>query len=189
MDEARPVILIVDDTPENIDVLVGLLRDRYTIKVATDGPRALALATAAPTPDLVLLDIMMPGMDGFEVCRQFKAREVLEDIPIIFISALSETMDKVKAFSVGGVDYVTKPFQSEEVEARIDTHLTLQRLRRELEARNRQLQEQYDQLHELEELRDNLVHMVIHDMRSPLMGLCGLLQLLQMQASDALDEI
>jgi len=123
----------------------------------------------------------MPEMDGYDVCQHLKQDENLREIPVIFISALTETMDKVKAFTVGGVDYVTKPFQFEEVQARVETHLKLRR-------QSLELQEKYEQLRQLEELRDNLVHMIVHDMRSPLTVVSGYLELLMMQAAEKLDE-
>ena len=110
----------------------------------------------------------------------------LKDIPILFISALDETTDKIKAFAAGGVDYVTKPFQFEEVEARVQTHLKLRRLQTELGRQNILLQESCDQLKKLEELQDNLTHMVVHDMRSPLMGVMGNLELLEMDSEKKL---
>jgi signal transduction histidine kinase len=124
---------------------------------------------------------MMPEMDGYEVCERLKADEKLREIPVIFISALNETMDKVKAFGVGGVDYVTKPFQFEEVDARVSTHLELQRQRRKLK-------ENYEQLRRLEELRDNLVHMIVHDLRSPLTGISGFLDLALVLEKETLTE-
>jgi signal transduction histidine kinase len=133
------------------------------------GKLALQAAKNDP-PDLILLDIMMPEMDGYEVCERLKADEKLREVSVIFISALNETMDKVRAFGAGGVDYVTKPFQFEEVNARVSTHLELQRQRRKLK-------ENFEQLRRLEEMRDNLVHMIVHDLRSPLMGISGFLDL------------
>jgi CheY-like chemotaxis protein len=132
-------ILIVDDTPTNLDLLCAMLRDRgYRVRVATSGMRALA-AVHAERPDLLLLDVNMPGMNGYEVCRQLKADEALRGIPVIFISALDEVVDKVRAFEAGGADYVTKPFQFGEVLARIDNQLRIQRLQRDLEQRNTEL--------------------------------------------------
>jgi CheY-like chemotaxis protein len=134
-----PDILIVDDTPANLDLLCGMLRDRgYRVRVATSGPRALA-AVRAECPDLMLLDVNMPGMSGYDVCRQLKSDDALRAIPVIFISALDEVVDKVRAFESGGADYVTKPFQFGEVLARIDNQLRIQRLQRELEERNAEL--------------------------------------------------
>src|ERR1700761_6126208 len=124
----KPRILIVDDTPANLTLLSDLLLQRgYEVAVATNGPRALALAEAK-TPDLVMLDVTMPEMSGFEVCRALKANEVTRSIPVLFLSALDEVGDKVAAFRAGGVDYVTKPFAVEEVMARLETQLRLARL-------------------------------------------------------------
>ena len=134
-------ILIVDDTAANLQVLAGMLEERgYVTRPVTSGKMALQAAQNDP-PDLVLLDITMPDMDGYEVCTRMKADEKLKDIPVIFISALHETLDKVKGFSVGGLDYVTKPFQFEEVQARVETHLKLRRLQLQLEEQNRLLME------------------------------------------------
>ena len=126
-------ILIVDDIPANLRLLAGILADKqYMVRPVPDGARALAAAKGNP-PDLILLDIMMPNMSGYEVCEQLKADEKTRDIPVIFVSAQSEIMDKVKAFSLGGVDYITKPYQAEEVLARVETHMTLRNLQKRLE--------------------------------------------------------
>ena len=155
-----PNILIVDDTPANVLLLVRMLTERgYKPRPVLSGKLALQ-AAHMEKPDLILLDINMPEMNGYEVCVQLKADAALKKIPVIFISALSETIDKVKAFRVGGVDYVTKPFQFEEVYARVQTHL---------------------QLHRLEKLRDDLTHMVIHDLRNPLAVIFIFLDLLERQ--------
>jgi putative two-component system response regulator len=138
-------ILIVDDTPENLRVLLELLKQQgYKARAVPNGRLALQAAANEP-PDLILLDIMMPEMDGYEVCRCLKRDEKLREIPVIFLSALGETLDKVRAFDVGGVDYITKPFQIEEVRARVETHLRLRRLQVQLEMHNRQLQERVDE--------------------------------------------
>ncbi|OGV55340.1 MAG: hypothetical protein A2X45_15695 [Lentisphaerae bacterium GWF2_50_93] len=182
-----PNILIVDDMPANVLLLEKMLAERgYKARPVPSGKLALQ-AARDEAPDLILLDINMHEMNGYEVCGHLKADEALKGIPVIFISALDGKIDKVKAFSVGGVDYVTKPFQFEEVEARIHTHLKLRRLQIELEMRNLQLQENYDQLRKLEDLRDNLTHMVVHDMRSPLTGIIGNMELLEMYAGKKLD--
>jgi len=134
-------VLLVDDTPANLQVLGGMLKEQGCIvRPVPSGKLAIRFAAADP-PDIILLDIMMPEMDGYEVCRRLKETEGLKNIPIIFISALNETIDKVKAFSAGGVDYITKPFQFEEVQARVKTHLNMRRLQIELENQNRQLSE------------------------------------------------
>ena len=138
-DSKKPKILIVDDTPENIQVLMGTLKDAYAIVAAINGEKALKLAAADPPPDLILLDIMMPDMDGFEVCRRLKADPGSRDIPVIFLSALDDTVNKVKGFSLGAVDYISKPFQPEEVTVRVDTHLTIHQLKQNLDEKNKEL--------------------------------------------------
>ena len=139
--EADPeTIMIVDDTPANLKLLTEMLQGQgCRVLALPDGAKALAAAARRP-PDLILLDITMPEMDGFEVCGRLKADPALRDIPVIFISALTETADKVKAFSTGGVDYVTKPFQFEEVHARVRTHLRLRALQLELNRQNQHLE-------------------------------------------------
>ncbi|MGA2222206.1 MAG: hybrid sensor histidine kinase/response regulator [Verrucomicrobiia bacterium] len=185
--QKTPDILIVDDTPANLQLLTEMLKKHgYRVRPVPSGKLAIQ-AVQNEKPDLILLDINMPEMNGYEVCEHFKADEALKEIPVLFISALDETIDKIKAFAAGGVDYVTKPFQFEEVEARVQTHLKLRRLQIELESRNRQLQENYDQLRKLEDLRDNLTHMIVHDMRSPLMGITGYLEMLEMDAGKKLN--
>jgi K+-sensing histidine kinase KdpD len=157
-------IMVVDDTPENLTLLQDMLRNHgYQVFALPNGQMALKAVTKNP-PDLILLDIRMPGLNGYEVCERLKADKQTADIPIIFLSALHDADDKIKAFQAGGVDYITKPFHSEEVEARVRTHL--------------QLRESYRQLKELEDLRDNLVHMVVHDMRAPLSNIGVYLDLL-----------
>lgn len=172
-------ILVVDDNPANLQVLNGMLKERgCKVRLVTSGPLALR-AAEHDAPDLILLDINMPEMDGYEVCRRLKELDELKGIPVIFLSALTETGDKVTAFEAGGVDYITKPFQFEEVEARIDLQLKLRRMQCEVDSQNKRLEASYDRLHELEGLRDNLVHMIVHDMRSPLGAISTSLQLLK----------
>lgn len=135
-------ILAIDDTPENLALLSQMLTEKgYKVRSVTKGSTALRGAKAAP-PDLILLDVKMPEMNGYEVCQELKADHRTRNIPIIFISALGDVFDKVKAFQAGGVDYITKPFQVEEVLARLDTHLTIRNLQIQLEAQNRQLQQE-----------------------------------------------
>ena len=134
----RKLILIVDDTPTNIAVISGLLKDSFRTKVATNGEKALVLAAAADKPDLILLDVMMPGMDGLEVCRRLKANLTTSDIPVIFLTAKADAADEEKGFKTGGVDYIHKPFSGPIVMARIRTQLALQlALSEAREARNR----------------------------------------------------
>ncbi|CAK0762761.1 putative two-component system response regulator [Gammaproteobacteria bacterium] len=138
-------IVIVDDNPNNLHVLSGMLQQHgYRVRPALDGEVAIRSILSFP-PNLVLLDVRMPGIDGYEVCRRLKSNALVKDIPIIFISALQDMADKVAAFQAGGVDYITKPFQLEEVLARVHTHLNLYRLQRNLEdmvdTRTRELQQ------------------------------------------------
>jgi class 3 adenylate cyclase len=126
-------ILVVDDTPENIDVLKGLLQDDYRVKVALNGAKALKIAQSDSPPDLILLDVMMPEMDGFEVCERLKADEKTKDIPVIFITAKHEIEDEVRGLSTGAVDFIPKPISPPIVEARVKTHLQLIQTRKTLE--------------------------------------------------------
>ena len=134
-------ILVVDDTPTNVSVLLEVLgRAGHKVLVARDGESALEQASYAH-PELVLLDVMMPGLDGFETCRRLKREPSTAQIPVIFMTALSEVHDKVRAFEAGAADYVSKPFQHEEVLARVQAHLALARLRRELAEANASLEQ------------------------------------------------
>jgi signal transduction histidine kinase len=170
-------ILVVDDTPANLRLLESMLRERgHRVRSFPRGQLALA-AAGRRVPDLVLLDVAMPGMDGYEVCRRMKADPRLAEVPVIFVSARAETADKVRAFESGGVDYVTKPFQVDEVCARVATHLALRRLQARVERQNEELKASYERLRELELLRSDLVHMVVHDLRAPLMVVGGYLSL------------
>ncbi len=133
--EQKGRLLIVDDTPSNLHLLMNILsKQGYVVYPATEGELALKFVQATP-PDLILLDIFMPGMDGYQVCQRLKADENTRDIPVIFISSADQVLDKVKAFAIGGVDYIVKPFQTEEVLARIETHLALRNLQKHLEER------------------------------------------------------
>lgn len=132
-DAQPPTLLVVDDVPENIHELLAALRDEFRILVAGDGVRALEIVQGPAPPDLVLLDVVMPGMDGYEVCRRIKATPGGQRIPVMFVTVVDDTRDKVKGFALGAADYVTKPFDIEEVRARVRAHLELARLRRFLE--------------------------------------------------------
>src|SRR5215831_5313430 len=122
----KKLLLIVDDMPTNVAVLSGLLGDSFRTKVATNGEKALAIATGSERPDLILLDVMMPGMDGYEVCRKLKDNPATRDIPIIFLTAKTDEVDEEKGFDVGAVDYIHKPFSGPIVLARVRTQLALQ---------------------------------------------------------------
>ncbi|MGD9100106.1 MAG: PAS domain S-box protein, partial [Anaerolineae bacterium] len=141
-DDSKDSILIVDDVLSNLQVLSTMLTEHgYAVRGAANGAAALMMINARP-PDLILLDIRMPEMDGYQVCQQLRATEKTRDIPVIFISALDELADKVQGFAVGGVDYITKPFQVEEVLARVQTHLALRNLQTQREAQNAQLEQE-----------------------------------------------
>ena len=149
MEDENSTILIVDDIAENISVLFDLLiMNDFEVLVERSGEGALQLVElACPRPDLILLDVMMPpGIDGFETCSRLKANPNTEDITVIFMTALSDTTDKVRGFELGGMDYVTKPFQQEEVLARINTHLTISKLKKQFFNLNSQLKIQDEEL-------------------------------------------
>jgi len=130
---SKQTILVVDDTPENIDILGGILGRDYKIKFAINGEKALKIARAKNPPDLILLDIMMPGIDGYEVCRQLKQHDGTNKIPVIFVTAMNEVKDEEKGFKIGGVDYITKPISAPIVRERVKTHLALYDQNRVLE--------------------------------------------------------
>ncbi len=170
-DSRRGDILIVDDTPNNLKLLSGMLTEQdYKVRSVISGQMALTVAKAAQ-PDLILLDIKMPEMDGYEVCRRLKANSATQEIPVIFLSALDEVLDKVRAFEVGGADYIEKPFQLEEVVARIDTQLQLRLARRELQNLNLDLEQRVRQrttqlereISARQDAQEKLLHMALHD--------------------------
>jgi len=171
-DLAWPSILVVDDTTANLHMLADMLKRRgFRARPVPSGRLALQAVRADP-PDLILLDVNMPDMDGYEVCAELKKDPSLAAIPVIFISAYGEMVDKIRAFSVGGIDYITKPFQVEEVEARVSIHLQLRQQQRDLEtllARQRQL----------EGTRDSMVHMIVHDLRAPLTAVFNYIDLVR----------
>jgi two-component system sensor histidine kinase/response regulator len=176
-------ILIVDDTPANLMLLAAMLKgDGYKIRPVPNGMLALQ-AVAKEKPDIILLDILMPEMTGYEVCDQLKANVDTCDIPVIFISALNDTNNVVKALSSGGVDYITKPFQAEEVKARVATHLKIQRQSKELQQQSKELQIQRKELLELNATKDRFFSIIAHDLRSPFQGFLGLTQILEEELS------
>lgn len=180
-------ILIVDDTPDNLRLLSKLLSQRgYEIRKAINGQMALASAQADP-PDLILLDIRMPEMDGYEVCQHLKAHDSTQAIPVIFLSALDDVLDKVKAFGVGGVDYITKPFQTEEVLARIEMQLRLRKLQKQLAEHNQQLQQLNHALLISNQELEQFAHAVSHDLQQPLQSITGFIGLIQMKYQGQLD--
>jgi two-component system sensor histidine kinase/response regulator len=165
--EPKASIMLVDDTLDNLRLLTQLLGIYYRVRPFQSGIQALEAARLAP-PDLILLDIMMPEMNGFEVIKQFRLDPRLIDIPVIFLSALDDVKDKIQAFEAGGVDYVTKPFQEQEVLARVRTHLALYDLQRQLQIANRGLALQLNELQERNQELDAFAHTVAHDLKNPL---------------------
>ncbi|MFZ6730493.1 HD-GYP domain-containing protein [Undibacterium sp. Ji42W] len=137
---AKQVVLIVDDTPDNISLLSGLLKDQYKIKIATNGLKALQIASSLPGPDLILLDVMMPEMDGYETCRRLKVDTATADIPIIFLTAKSQVQDEEMGLRLGAVDYISKPISPPIVLARVATQLNLVRARHLLQDQNKHLE-------------------------------------------------
>jgi PAS domain S-box-containing protein len=141
----KGTILVVDDTPASIGMLqFALEQENYETLIATSGQKALDRVELI-LPDLILLDIMMPGIDGYETCLQLKSKKSTRNIPIIFLSALSETFDKVRAFSIGGVDYLTKPVEPEELLVRVKTHIRINQLEKELQTANKELERRVDE--------------------------------------------
>src|SRR6201995_932777 len=128
----RKTVLLVDDAPANIQVVNSILKDIYKIRIATNGAKALELANATPPPDLILLDVMMPEMDGYEVCTRLKRDSQTRDIPVIFLTGQTEIEDETRGFEVGAVDYIHKPFSPAVVMARVQTHLVLRGIREQL---------------------------------------------------------
>ncbi len=187
-------IILVDDQPANLKLLDDMLRRQgYHVRSFPRGRLALAAAMQNP-PDLILLDINMPEMDGYEVCAHLKADAGLKQIPVVFLSALNETDDKVKAFQSGGVDYITKPFQFDEVRARVDTHCRLHRLQRALRLdndrleetvalRTRELAEANARLTILDRAKTDFLNLISHEFRTPLNGLLGVGDLLLDESS------
>ena len=189
-------ILIVDDNPANLRLLEDMLRQQgYEVRSFPRGRLALAAAEREP-PDLILLDINMPEMNGYEVCERLKSSRRLGVIPVIFLSALSETEDKVKAFRSGAVDYVPKPFQFDEVQARVETQISLYRLQRALKSQNeeledvvavrtRELAEANRRLQILDRSKSDFLHLISHEFRTPLNGLLGVSDLLLEELSSS----
>jgi len=188
-------IIAVDDSSAYLKLLEGMLRPQgYQVRSFSRGRLALAAAAENP-PELILLDINMPEMSGYEVCECLKANEKLAQIPVIFLSALDEAGDKVKAFQCGGVDYVTKPFQLEEVQARVETHIALQRLRGALQLQNehlgelvglrtRELADANARLRVLDRAKSDFLNLISHEFRTPLNGLLGVGELLLQESCD-----
>lgn len=194
-------ILIVDDHLENLQILFSMLTDYgYEVRRVINGQQALNVVDSDP-PDIILLDILMPDMDGYEVCQRLKESEISAQIPVIFLTALDNELDRLKAFEIGGIDYITKPFNIKEVVARIENQLTIQRQRLAIAHQNQQLKEHNQRLEQLnaelvkansklEESNKNLeqfAYTASHDLRSPLQTIIGFAQLLNQKYQDSLD--
>ncbi|MEO5378548.1 MAG: response regulator [Magnetococcus sp. DMHC-6] len=186
----KPFILIVDDIPENLDVLYATLRATYTVRTALNGPLALKRANMDPQPDLILLDVIMPVMDGYEVCQQLKSTPRTKEIPVIFITGKTQTEDELKGLKMGAVDYIHKPISPPIVQARVAFHLALKKAHLELQEKNKSLNE-FNRLlstslkelsiakteaEEATRLKDKFVSLVAHDLRSPLSSILGFIQ-------------
>ena len=141
MNEVKSTVLIVDDTPTNIQLLNSMLREQYKVKAATNGEKALKIARTEPQPDIILLDIMMPEMDGYEVCRRLKSSVLTAAIPVIFITAKTGVEDEQQGFSLGAVDYITKPFNPDIVKTRVKTQLEIYQQQQKLHDENKQLKQ------------------------------------------------
>src|SRR5580692_2913550 len=191
--ETPASIMVVDDQPANLKLMEDMLKQQgYSVRSFPRGRMALTAAGEKP-PDLILLDINMPEMNGFEVCQRLKADEKLASIPVIFLSALNETDDKVRAFHSGGVDYITKPFQFEEVQARVQTHLSLyfhtNRLEELVQTRTCELAETQGRLKVLDKAKGDFLQLISHEFRTPLNGLFGIGEILleEMNSTDEED--
>jgi signal transduction histidine kinase len=165
----KDTILVVDDIPANVNILLNVLLEKeFTVLVAKEGKDALRKIGFAK-PDLILLDVMMPGMNGFEVCQVLKSQPDTQNIPVIFMTALADTVDKVRGLELGAADYITKPIQHEEVLARIETHLKLNKLQKELQRKNQEL--------------EAFARTVAHDLKNPLNAVIGLSELVEEECS------
>lgn len=179
-------ILLVDDIKDNLDMLGDMLDNQgYQVKMAFDGKEALAHIDAEQ-PGLVLLDIQMPGMDGYEVCKKIKASPDTEQIPVIFLSALNETADIVKGFDAGGVDYVSKPFKFREVMARVESQIKVSRQRREIESLRERDKQQFEAL---AQMKNSFLYGTAHDLKNPLTGLLLYTQMLRAAPPESKEEI
>ncbi len=170
-------VLVVDDNPDNLRLIIGMLNKiRFHVRPAKNGQAALKSARAFP-PDLILMDIIMPKMDGYETCKHIKSDDKLKDIPVIFISALRTPVDKVKAFAVGGVDYINKPFNKDEFIARITTHLSLRNMQKALAEKNEELHIAKNAAISASKAKSEFLANMSHEIRTPFMRIIGMSEL------------
>lgn len=165
----RPTILVVDDTPDNLMLLSGLLKEDYRVRLAQNGQKALEICTSDDPPDLVLLDIMMPDMDGFEVAKRMREHPNSENTPVIFVTAMTSADARLKGLDLGAVDFITKPIDPDSLKYRVRNFMRYVQMRKNLQA-------DYDQMLETAQLKDDVAHITRHDMKGPLAGVLGLLQ-------------
>ena len=165
----KPTILVVDDTPDNLHLLSAIFKEEYRVKIAHNGPKALSICHSDNPPDLILLDIMMPGMDGFEVAQKLREHPSSEHIPVIFVTAMTDDAARLKGMELGAVDFVTKPVDPVALKVRVKNFMRYIEL-------HRQLQADYDNMMEVEQLKEDVEHITRHDLKGPLAGVVGLVQ-------------
>jgi len=170
-EKPRPTILVVDDTPDNLMLLSGLLKTDYRVRLAQNGAKALDICTSDEPPDLVLLDIMMPDMDGFEVARRMREHPMSESTPVIFVTAMTSADARLKGLDLGAVDFITKPIDPETLKLRVRNFMRYVQMRKDL-------QSEYDGMLEMAQLKEDVAHITRHDMKGPLAGVLGMLQAL-----------
>ncbi len=181
----RATVLVVDDTPENLQLIAGIMKEDYRIKVANNGETALAICHSENPPDLILLDIMMPGMDGFEVAQRLREHPNSEHIPVIFVTAMSDEESQAKGMELGAVDFITKPINPDALKIRVRNFMRYVDLRRQLQA-------DYDGMLENARLRDSVESLTRHDLKGPLSGIVGVAQSLSIKAGlppDVVDKL
>ena len=166
-----PLVLVVDDTPQILALIHSLLRSSYQVKSANNGKKGLQIAQSDPAPDLILLDIMMPDMDGFEVALRMREHPNAETIPVIFVTAMTSTLARDRGLDLGAVDFITKPIDPNQLKPRIRNFMRYIQLRRDQQA-------DYDHMLEVAELRDEMKHVSRQDLQAPLSGLLGVVQAL-----------
>jgi response regulator RpfG family c-di-GMP phosphodiesterase len=178
----KATLLVVDDAPENLSLLNGLLKERYRVRIATDGESALRIAASEAPPDLILLDIMMPGMDGYEVCRRLKRDPGTMNIPVIFLTALSEIEDERKGLELGAADYIVRPISASILLARVKNHLSLKAMSDFLQERNSELDAARLVAEKANHAKSEFLSSMSHELRSPLNAILGFAQLMESES-------